>query len=89
MLDFLLFQILWCVWFERHAIVTHAFLAMSTHLLVSPSCNLAILFVKPIIELGLHHNIPWALDGSVRIGLCERCNRDIFGGGNNGAIQSI
>ena len=89
MLNFLLFEILRCVRFEWHTVVTHAFLAMPTHLFVSPSLYLAILLVQTVVELWLHYNFPRALDRSIRISLCERCDRRIFCGEYGGAIQSI
>lgn len=45
MLDFLLFEVLWRVRLEWHAVVAHSFLAMSAHFLVSAPLYLAILLV--------------------------------------------
>ena len=45
MLDFLLFQILWRVGFEWHAIITHPSLTMSTHFFISVPWYLTILLV--------------------------------------------
>ena len=45
MLDFPLFQVLWCIRFEWHAVIAHPFLTVSTHFLVSAPLYLPIFLV--------------------------------------------
>jgi hypothetical protein len=62
MLDLLLGHEFWVVWFEGHAVVTHSFWPMSTHLLVFQSWNFAILLVQSVVQRCLLYHVPGILD---------------------------
>lgn len=76
-LDLLFREVFRIVGFKGHAIVTHAFRPMCTHLRVTVTRDLAVLFVQPVIERGLLDNLPGILDCGLRtesdgLILCER-----------------
>lgn len=62
MLDLLFGHIFRIVWFERHAVVTHASGAMLAHLVIHIPLDLAIFLVQQVIQWGLLHHVPRVLD---------------------------
>ena len=62
MLDLLLCQVFFIVWFERHAVVAHSLWPMSAHPVIFWSCNLAILLVQLVVYGQLFHSLPGILD---------------------------
>lgn len=80
MLYLFLLKILRRVRFKWHAVVAHAFLAVSTHFFISPPRDLAILLIQMIVELRLYYDFPRTLDRSMRVCVFKRHRREVFSG---------
>ena len=62
MLDLLLFQVVFAVRFDGHAVIAHAFGSMPAHLLVFLAMDLAILLIQPVVQRHLLDGFPGVLD---------------------------